>query len=73
MARHTVVIPTYNEQENIEMLIENIVGLGLGLQVIIVDDVMTSGATANAIAGLLKQGQAAKVSVAVVARGEGCS
>jgi glycosyltransferase involved in cell wall biosynthesis len=36
--RHTVIIPTYNERENIAALVEEIVALGLGSGVIIVDD-----------------------------------
>jgi glycosyltransferase involved in cell wall biosynthesis len=36
--RHTVVVPTYNERENINRLVEEIVSLGLGSQVIVVDD-----------------------------------
>jgi dolichol-phosphate mannosyltransferase len=36
--RHTVIIPTYNERENIKPLVEEIIGLGLGSRVIIVDD-----------------------------------
>jgi ComF family protein len=39
-----------------------------GREVILVDDVMTSGATASAAAGLLKRGGAARVSVMVYAR-----
>jgi glycosyltransferase involved in cell wall biosynthesis len=35
---HAVIIPTYNERENIGLLVEGIAGLGLGSQVIIVDD-----------------------------------
>lgn len=38
MDRHTVVIPTYNERENIEQLVGDILELGLDSQVIIVDD-----------------------------------
>lgn len=38
LEKHTIVIPTYNERENIELLVEGIVGLGLGSQVIVVDD-----------------------------------
>ena len=38
MSRHAIIIPTYNEQENIVLLVEKIVDLGLGSQVIIVDD-----------------------------------
>ena len=38
MNAHTVIIPTYNERENIEQLVDNITGLGLGSRVIIVDD-----------------------------------
>lgn len=38
MERHTIIIPTYNERENIEPLVEAIIGLGLGSGVVIVDD-----------------------------------
>jgi len=36
--RHAVIVPTYNECENINLLVEGILGLGLGSQIIIVDD-----------------------------------
>jgi dolichol-phosphate mannosyltransferase len=36
--RGAVVIPTYNEAENIERLVRQILNLGLSLQVIVVDD-----------------------------------
>jgi glycosyltransferase involved in cell wall biosynthesis len=36
--RHAIIIPTYNERENIGILVEDIVGLGLDSRVIIVDD-----------------------------------
>jgi ComF family protein len=39
-----------------------------GREVILVDDVMTSGATASAAAGVLKRGGAARVTVLVYAR-----
>jgi ComF family protein len=39
-----------------------------GKEIILVDDVMTSGATASAVAGLLRRGGAARVSVLVYAR-----
>jgi dolichol-phosphate mannosyltransferase len=38
LSKHAVVIPTYNERENITLLVERIVGLGLDSRVIIVDD-----------------------------------
>ena len=38
MSKHAVVIPTYNERENITLLVERIVELGLDSRVIIVDD-----------------------------------
>ena len=38
MKNVAVVIPTYNERENIRMLVENILELDLGAQVIVVDD-----------------------------------
>lgn len=38
MNRHTIIIPTYNERENIQPLVEDILELGLDSQIIIVDD-----------------------------------
>ena len=38
MSTHAIIIPTYNERENIVLLVETIVDLGLNSQVIIVDD-----------------------------------
>jgi dolichol-phosphate mannosyltransferase len=38
LTRHAIIIPTYNERENIGLLVEGILNLGLGSQVIIVDD-----------------------------------
>ena len=38
LSRHTIIIPTYNERENIVPLVENIVKLGIGSHVVIVDD-----------------------------------
>jgi dolichol-phosphate mannosyltransferase len=38
LSRHAIIIPTYNEKENIVLLVEDIVNLGLGSHVIIVDD-----------------------------------
>ena len=38
MKSHAVIIPTYNERENVDLLVKDIVGLGLDSQVIIVDD-----------------------------------
>jgi dolichol-phosphate mannosyltransferase len=35
---HTIVIPTYNERENITLLVTDILALGLGSRVVIVDD-----------------------------------
>jgi glycosyltransferase involved in cell wall biosynthesis len=35
---HAVIIPTYNERENIGLLVESIVGLEMGSRVIVVDD-----------------------------------
>ena len=38
MSSHAIIIPTYNERENIGLLVEEILDLGLNSQVIIVDD-----------------------------------
>lgn len=38
MNRHGIIVPTYNERENIGLLVEGILDLGLGSQIIIVDD-----------------------------------
>ncbi len=38
LPRGAVVVPTYNEAENIESLVTQILGLGLDLQVLVVDD-----------------------------------
>jgi len=38
LENHAIVVPTYNERENITLLIESIVALGLGSHMIIVDD-----------------------------------
>jgi glycosyltransferase involved in cell wall biosynthesis len=38
LEKHAIVIPTYNERENICQLVGDIVGLGLGTEIIVVDD-----------------------------------
>jgi dolichol-phosphate mannosyltransferase len=38
LSRHSVIIPTYDECDNIKPLVEQIIGLGLGSQIVIVDD-----------------------------------
>jgi glycosyltransferase involved in cell wall biosynthesis len=38
LEQHAIIIPTYNERENIALLTEKILELGLGSQIIIVDD-----------------------------------
>lgn len=35
---HAIIIPTYNERENVGLLVESIVGLQLGSRIIVVDD-----------------------------------
>lgn len=43
-----------------------------GARILLVDDVLTTGATCSSIAGVLKRGGAAVVAAAVVTRAEGC-
>jgi dolichol-phosphate mannosyltransferase len=38
LSNHSIIIPTYNERENIALLVEEILDLGLDSQVIVVDD-----------------------------------
>lgn len=38
MSRGIIVIPTYNEIENIEVILEKVFSLGLGVDILIVDD-----------------------------------
>jgi dolichol-phosphate mannosyltransferase len=38
LSGHAIIIPTYNERENITLLVETILNLGIDSQVIIVDD-----------------------------------
>jgi dolichol-phosphate mannosyltransferase len=38
MAKTLVIIPTYNEIENLPKLLDKIDGLGLGVDVMVVDD-----------------------------------
>jgi len=51
-----VVIPTYNEAENIRILIPNILGLGPEYNVLIVDDNSPDG-TAGVAEGFMREGQ----------------
>lgn len=43
MKNSIVVIPTYNEKENIQSLIEQIMGLGIQIQILVVDDASPDG------------------------------
>ncbi len=38
MSRGVIVIPTYNEIDNIEVILEKVFSLGLGVEILIVDD-----------------------------------
>jgi dolichol-phosphate mannosyltransferase len=55
--RHAIVIPTYNEQENIKPLLESIVALGLGSTVFVVDDNSPDGTGALVTAIAVKHPQ----------------
>jgi glycosyltransferase involved in cell wall biosynthesis len=50
----SVVIPVYNEQETIAQVVEKTLGLGLDLEIVVVDDCSTDG-TAAVIADLTKR------------------
>ncbi len=43
MPEVSIVVPTYNEADNVERLVSEIVGLGLDLEIIIVDDSSPDG------------------------------
>lgn len=51
MQKHLVVIPTYNERENIEALVPQILALGPHVSVLVVDDSSPDG-TAQVVQGL---------------------
>lgn len=51
MAKSLVVIPTYNEKENISKLVKEILGLGQGFHILIIDDNSPDG-TGQVIDGL---------------------
>ncbi|MBN1661615.1 MAG: polyprenol monophosphomannose synthase [Anaerolineae bacterium] len=57
MDRHAVVIPTYNERENIVLLIERITALGLDSEVWVVDDNSPDGTGALVTAIAARQPQ----------------
>jgi len=44
-----------------------------GLRVVLVDDILTTGATASEVAGVLKRAGVARVAVVVLARGTGAT
>jgi dolichol-phosphate mannosyltransferase len=48
LQRHTILIPTYNERENIGDLVEDIIELGLGSHILVVDDNSPDGTGAIA-------------------------
>ena len=51
MSEHLVIIPTYNEKENIEKIIRAVMNLGLNAHLLVVDDGSPDG-TAGIVKGL---------------------
>lgn len=51
---HWVVLPTYNESENIAALLDRLLGLGIGLDILIVDDNSPDG-TGSIVANIAAQ------------------
>ena len=54
MSRKVVIIPTYNEKENIEKIIRKVLSLQEGYHILIIDDGSPDG-TANIVKGLQKE------------------
>jgi dolichol-phosphate mannosyltransferase len=54
MRKGTVIIPTYNEVENIGLLIDGITSLNIGLDILVVDDNSPDG-TGELVAQLMKE------------------
>ena len=70
--KFSIIIPTYNEAGGIERLIVSLSDVfrvhRLAGEIIVVDDVLTTGATVDACARALLRAGAAKVDVLVFAR-----
>ena len=69
--RKLVIIPTYNEIENIEKMVRKVFSLKSLFDLLIVDDVVTTGATADACSRALLTAGAGKVTVLALARAVG--
>ena len=71
MGKQAMLLPTQRRRNVRGAFTVRRPGQVAGRHVLVVDDVMTTGATLSEIAKVLKQQEALRVTVAVVARGVG--
>ena len=67
MSRRLVIIPTYNEIENIERIIRNVFSQRSSFDILVVDDSIVRGTTTPHVVGLLKKGGAREIHLRICA------